>query len=542
VGASPGPGNVDDGSARRRADGWALERRFATIAVAVSVFASLVAFGNAWHVSMWVDEAYTISVATRSLSDLWRMIHHVDIVHSLYNVVLHPWLLVFGVSEVSVRLPSAVAVGAATAGVMVLGRRLAGAHTAVLAGLLFAMLPRVTSAGIEGRSYALTMAVAVWLTVLLVSLLARPTRGRHLGYAASAALAGSLNIFLLLLLCAHGVTLLLERRYRVGRVLLPWSAAALGGVAGAAPVLVTAVGQGEQIGESRYGPAGYLRAVLVNQWFLGETPTVSVPGGVTLGPGAGVQLWKYTAVLMALGCWALVAAAVLRRAAAPVDGPPHTPTARTLLLPWLVVPTVLLVGYAVTSTPLYNPRYLSFGAPAVALLVAIGLSTLGSVSGHLTSVRLLAAALLVLLALPVYTSQRTLHAKRGADWKAVAAFVRERRGPDQAVYFAPRTPTTSNTIRSTSRTAAVLYPDAFEGVRDLTLVSTAAADGDLLGRSQPVASAVDRLDGMRTVFVVTRRDYPAEVFRADTSVLIAQGFGPGDSWTGPLNTVTSFTR
>ena len=135
----------------------------------------------------------------------------------------------------------------------------------MLAGLVFTVLPRVTGVGIDGRSYALTMAVAVWMTVLLVSLLRRPTLGKHLGYAALGAVGTSLNIFVALLLAAHGVALLLERRSRLTRLFWGWAGAALVAAAAALPLLVTAVGQRSQIGPSRYGPLEHVRAVLVNQ-------------------------------------------------------------------------------------------------------------------------------------------------------------------------------------------------------------------------------------------------------------------------------------
>ena len=48
-----------------------LETRFGVITVAVSVLAGLLAMINITRVSMWVDEAYTLSVATRSLTDVW---------------------------------------------------------------------------------------------------------------------------------------------------------------------------------------------------------------------------------------------------------------------------------------------------------------------------------------------------------------------------------------------------------------------------------------------------------------------------------------
>src|SRR6478609_10558289 len=117
------------------------------VTVAVSLLAMLIALVNVTHVSMWIDEAYSVTVATRSLGDVWRMIHNIDVVHSVYNVMLHPWLAAFGISEVSVRLPSTIAVGVATAGVMVLARRLAGPKVALASGLVFAVLPRVTWMG-----------------------------------------------------------------------------------------------------------------------------------------------------------------------------------------------------------------------------------------------------------------------------------------------------------------------------------------------------------------------------------------------------------
>ena len=508
-------------------------RRFVLMTVAVGVFAMLVSLAGVTRVSMWMDEAYTVTVATRSIGDVWRMVHEIDVVHSMYNVLLHPWLALAGVSDVSVRIPSTLAVGLATGGTMVLGRQLAGVRVALASGLIFAILPRVTWMGIEGRSYAGTAALAVWLTVLFVSLLRRPTRYKYFGYAVLGAAAGSLNIFLLLLLGAHGLTLLLDRRYRFRAAFWQWLWAALAALAGALPVLLTAATQAGQIGMSRLGLTGYGRAILVNQWFLGDTPTVYEGGSLGEGPESG--LWKYASVLLACACWLVVAYGLSRRGTMGHDA--DGPAARPLLLCWLVVPTALLVGYALTASPLYNPRYLTFCTPALALLLGLGLVRIRS-----DSLRAQAVLAIVLLALPVYLVQRSPFGKSGADWQSIAKFVQERRGPDQAVYFAPRTPPESDVVVGTSRITQTLYPEAFVNIRDLTLVSTAAADGLLVDRSRLLTASANQLTDIQAVFVIQRRDYPSEAVRTDAEFLYDRGFRRAESWVGPLNRVTEYVR
>lgn len=517
-----------------------IEHRPGLTTVVVSLLACLIGSVNLTSVSMWIDEAYTITVATRSLSDIWRMIQNVDVVHALYNVALHPVFAVFGVSEITVRLPSLIAIGVATAGLMVLVRRLAGPPAALAAGLIFSVLPRVTFMGLEGRSYAATAAVAVWLTILFVSLLNKPTWAKYVGYAALAAFGSSLNIFLVLLLGAHGCTLLLERRLRFSRIFWTWLGAAAVGLAGGLPVLLTATSQSAQIGANRLDLVSFLQNVLVNQWFLGGTPTIYLSGGGPLLDGPGSTLWKPAAVLLAGLCWLVVIWALVRR---PGGGLATVPSYRTLLGCWLVVPTVILVGYALVASPIYNPRYLSFCAPAVAALIGIGLIKLRELPGRWSWAPAVVVSLIVLLVLPIYGSQRTVYAKAGADWKPIAEFVADHPGVDRAVYFAPRLPPTSDVVVLTSRTAQTLYPAAFTGVRDVTLLSSAAADADIWGgRSRTLAASTARLAGVKTVFVINRVDYPEELQAADEAILLDAGFRPGDRWVGPLNMVVEYTR
>ena len=253
----------------------------------------------------------------------------------------------------------------------------------------------------------------------------------------------------------------------------------------------------------------------------------------------GGSLWKYAAVLLAVTCGLLIAWSVLSR-----DGTHDRPAPgfRSLFLCWMVVPTAVLVGYSVAATPLYNPRYLTFTTPAVAGLLGIGLVKLGALPGRLALLRFAAVALIVLLSVPIFASQRTSFAKSGADWKQIATFVTERRAADQAVYYAPRDPRRTEEAQLTGRTAQVLYPAAFEGLQDLTLVSTPAASADLVGRSRPLAASLGGLEGMSGLFVLRRADYPADAAATENALLLESGFHPRDTWQVPSNTIIQFTR
>ena len=135
----------------------------------VGVLAAAVSLVGAGRPSFWYDEAATISASySRSLVQLWQMLSNVDAVHGLYYLLMHGWFTLFPPTEFWARVPSGLAVGGAAAGVVVLGRQFSSRTVALSSGIICAILPRATWAGVEARPYALSMMAAVWLTVLLV--------------------------------------------------------------------------------------------------------------------------------------------------------------------------------------------------------------------------------------------------------------------------------------------------------------------------------------------------------------------------------------
>ncbi|HJZ06496.1 MAG TPA: hypothetical protein VJ283_00320, partial [Trebonia sp.] len=73
---------------------------------------------------LWRDELATWSATSRTVPQLWMMVHHIDAVLGVYYFGLHLWLAIFGDSSAAMRLPSAIAMTVSAAAVALAGRRL----------------------------------------------------------------------------------------------------------------------------------------------------------------------------------------------------------------------------------------------------------------------------------------------------------------------------------------------------------------------------------------------------------------------------------
>jgi len=417
--------------------------------VLLGLLGTAVAALGSWVPSFWTDEAATLSGARRSLPDLWRMMHRIDAVHGTYYMLMHGWTGLFGTSELAVRLPSALAVGCATAGVWVLGRRLLGPAAALVSALVFVVLPRVTWVGTEARSYAATVAVAVWATVLLVGLLERHRRDpawsarRWLAWAAYGLTAGfgvALSIDVAYLVVAHGVTVLLRLRDAGRRALVGWASGAALAALVSWPVNRLTVTQTDQLPHRVRRVKVLAQELVVNQYFTGAT--VTRDRLVRLPP---TTPWGWAAVVLGLVGWTLILAGVVLLLVRPAGR-----QAATVVLPWLLLPTAVLVAGSAAGALYYSPRYLAFTTPAVAIVVGAGLAALRP------GPRWAVLGLVVVLAMPVYVSQRTPSAKNGYDWRDQLGYIQEHRLPGDAIY-----------VNGGVEPVREAYPAMFHGLVDI---------------------------------------------------------------------------
>jgi mannosyltransferase len=454
------------------------------------VLGAAVSLAGAGRPSFWYDEAATISASySRSLHDLWRMLGEVDAVHGLYYLLMHGWFQLVPPTEFWSRVPSGLAAGAAAAGVVVLGRQLSSRPVGVTAGVVFAILPRVTWAGIEARPYALSMVVAVWLAVALVWAAARESRWAWLGYGALLALAILLDVYLALLVPAHAVFVLAFRRAQAVRF-----AVTSGAVAGAAvPFAAVVVGQAHQI--SWITPIGHrtLEDVAVQQYF-DRNPYFAVLSALVVVAAIGAR--RLTSRRWAVGDREAVVLAVA----------------------WLVIPTAVLVGWSAVTEPLYTPRYLSFTAPAMALLLGVCITALTRSPWVATAVVAVFAAV---AAHNFVAVQRAPYAKYGMDYSQVADLITAKAAPgdcllvNDTVTFHP----------APMRPLMAARPDAYRPLVDVSLWQRAVDLRNVFDTNLIPEASVGPLQHCQTVWIITQADPGAPTHEAGVAIPPGPLFG-----------------
>jgi mannosyltransferase len=442
-------------------------------ALLVALLAVAVSMAGAARPSFWYDEAATISASySRSLAQMWHMLANVDAVHGLYYLLMHGWFQIFPPTEFWSRAPSALAVGGAAAGVVVLGKQFSSRTVAVASGVFCAILPRSTWAGIEARPYAISMMAAVWLTVLLVFAARRDTRWPWLCYAVALACSIVLDAYLALLLAAYAVFVGVFHRSR--KTLGGFVFASPVAVGALIPFLLTVAGQAHQI--SWVAPIGHrtIEDVVMQQYFE-RCPPFAVLSALLVG--AAIVLW-------------------LSGSARAAD------SERQLLVlaaGWLAAPTVAIVTYSALVHPIYTPRYLCFTAPAVALILGVGCGAVAAKPWVATAV----VSLFAVAAAPNYLRvQRNPYAKYGMDYSQVADLITAKAAPGDCLLVND----TVTFMPAPMRPLMAARPDAYRKLIDLTLWQRATDRNDVFDTNLIPEVVAKPLSSCGVVWIITQSD------------------------------------
>jgi mannosyltransferase len=443
--------------------------------------------------SFWRDEAYTITGSQRPFSAILAMIPHEDAFHGLYLLLMHPVIALGGTSETNLRMPSLIAMCAAVGLTAALGRRLARASAlpgasaiGLIAGLMLAALPVTTRYAQEGRPYALTVLFAVLATYLLVEAVTRPGWHWWALYAAALAVTGYLDLAAVLLIAAHGISLLVARRAGrtaggepatgtiSGGVLRNWFVACAAAAIVLSPVALLSFLQKEQLDWVQR--PHWSDVVTLLSEFAGRTLLIAV-----------------AVVLALLGCLA-------GRGRHRGGGL----TLAVIALPWLVLAPTLLLLVSIVH-PVYVDRYILYCLPALVLLTSAGLVWLVTLTGRLVAGRwsgrraviasvVPSAALALLFACLVISPQVEIRQpdSRADNLRLIASIVATHEQPGDAILYLPR------------RTVVIgmAYAAPFNKLRDIGLQEAPIPSDTLRGLPASASVVAARLPGVQRVWTV----------------------------------------
>jgi mannosyltransferase len=448
--------------------------------------------------SYWRDEAATLAAVRRPFGDMVAMLGNVDAVHGAYYMLIWVIARLFGTGELALRLPSVIAMTVAAFFVAALGRRLVSPQAGLAAGLLFAVVPDISLYGQDARSYAMVTATATIASYLLVRALGAP-HGRQrrwwAGYAISLAALGILNIFGLLLLAGHAVTMAVRMLRPAGdqsrrALALRWACAATAAVVVTSPLIASG-------------------------WFQrGQLSWLTAPGyaglaSVTKLIGPPIMSLAVVAVLIAG-----VVVSALRR---PAPGSPgrrlRSWSALTALCaPWLVLPpAILLIGSAIS--PVYNFRYILFCVPAAALLGGAGLAALGRVGG---------TAALIVVAVLSLNSQVSfrLPGGHGDDIRQADQIVAAASKPGDVVLY------TNDNAESFGA-----YPYGLSGLRNIELRQGPVPSATLGGTNVSLSTLRARLAHVSRLWIVEiNNEAPAHKYLAGLHYHLIFVWQTSDIW------------
>jgi mannosyltransferase len=439
----------------------------------IGLLGAAVSLAVAGRPSFWYDEAATISAAySRSLSQLWQMLGNVDAVHGLYYLLMHGWFELFPPTEFWSRTPSGLAVGGAAAGVVVLGKQFSSRTVGVASGVICALLPRATWAGIEARPYAMSMMAAVWLGVLLVHAARRDNSRAWMSYGVVLAVSILLDVYLVLLSLVHFGFIVAFRRRRT--VVVRFGITSVLVLGAAAPFVAVVASQAHQI--SWITPIGRrtIEDVAVQQYF-DRNPLFMVASALVVVTAIG--MWLFTSRRLADGDRQLL----------------------VLAIAWLAIPTGLIVLWSAFAHSIYTPRYLCFTAPAVALILGVCIAALAR-SPWITAVLV---GLFVLIAAPNYAVvQRGPYAKYGMDYSNVADLIAAKAAPgdcllvNDTVTFHP----------APMRPLMAARPDAYRKLVDLSLWQRATDHNAIFDTNLIPEAVAGPLAHCSVLWVITQAD------------------------------------
>jgi mannosyltransferase len=164
----------------------------------------------------------------------------------------------------------------------------------------------------------------------------------------------------------------------------------------------------------------------------------------------------------------------------------------------MAIPTVTLLAYSVLGHPVYYPRYLSFTAPAAALLIGLCIVAVGKSRAGITTV----LTVFALAAIPNYLAQRGPYAKEGMDYSQVADVITRHAAPGDCLMMDNSTAWKPGPIRP----LMAARPAAFAKLHDYGRGPSAVERNWLWDAHIAVWIWADKMPDCPAIWTVSERD------------------------------------
>ena len=203
-------------------------------------------------------------------------------------------------------------------------------------------------------------------------------------------------------------------------------------------------------------------------------------------------------------------------------------------MPWVVVPFISIIGFSLVVTPIYTARYFSFTTPAVALLMGTSIAALSS-----QWKRVAAIALMAVVALPIFLSQRGPTSKNDTNWQQAASVIQSHAKPGQDIYYGP---IRTGSSLSTSKVRDA-YPAVLDQLHDITQKTTGVQTNTLWDSQWPLTHTRTILRSTPLLWVVLEHyGVPSPATTKQEKYIEANGLHLKQAWRRPDTNVLLFVR
>lgn len=366
--------------------------------------------------SFWTDEIYSIRTAQLSWAGLWHNLTNIEANMGIYYGLLHLWLNL-GDSEAIIRLLSVIP-GVLTIPVgFLLGARLFGVRTGLLAALLLAVNAYHIQYSQEARSYSLLVLMVMLSSLYWVRSIESPSKGNWAGYVIFGVLAAYLHFFGFLVFAAHATSLIFLSRSQI-----PWRGVLISGVVSGVLLAPLAV---------------FISINLGSRGFISETSLSDIYRFLISVSGSANGTETQGGILLLLAILVpFIGAAVIGLKTWKANGPSLASWRYGLLITWFLLPFIAALIVS-TVKPIFVPRFLIVSLPPMTLLAAAGLLQVRFSSQKY--LRALPAFLITaLLALSAQSAFAYFEDFEKEDWRGVTDHLIERWQPgDGIIYYWP---------------------------------------------------------------------------------------------------------